>query len=283
MVAPPMRRAAPAAIALAAFVGCLAAPPARAGEARCWVDRGAVVVSAAFGEITGDFILDLAAPHSLLHVDRALSDGIVTPTADATLSFARERIPARFTVASLDDRSLGLPTTINGLIGADVLAGYVVDIRLSPCRIRLWRGRAPALGPSRTLPVKMVGGVPTVGASITDGRTALAGRFGVGAGSPGVRLAASAATLSRTPKGVDPAALYDPPARLAALGLGDQALQDLPASLASDLPAGVLGDIGTDVWARYGALRLDLRRDRLQLAPAARPVSGRRRARSAGS
>jgi len=272
-----------AAPVLAGVVACLAAGPAWAGEARCWVDDGAVVVSAAFGQITGDFILDLSAPHSLLHVDRALSDGIVTPTADGTLSLGHERIPATLTVASVDDRSLGLPTTINGLIGADVLAGYVVDLRLSPCRIRLWRGRAPPLGPSQTLAMEMVGGAPTVAATIADSRTALAGRFGVGTGSPGVRLAASIATLSRSPKGVDPAALYQPPARLAALGLADEALQALPASLASDLPPGVLGDIGTGVWARYGMLRLDLRRDRLQLAAPARPVSGRRRARSAGS
>jgi hypothetical protein len=66
--------------------------------------------------------------------------------------------------------------------------------------------------------------------------------------------------------------------------LADEALQALPASLASDLPAGVLGDIGTGAWSRYGVLRLDLRRDRLQLAiPARPPVSGRRRARSGGS
>jgi hypothetical protein len=269
-----------AAPVLAGVAACLVAGPAWAGETRCWIDNGAVVVSAAFGEITGDFILDLSAPHSLLHVDRALSDGIVTPSADGTLNLGHERIPATLTVASIDDRSLGLPTTINGLIGTDVLAGYVVDLRVSPCRIWFWRGRAPPLGPAKTLPVEMVGGVPTVGASIADSRIALAGRFGVGTGSPGMRLASGIARLSRSPKGVDPAALYQPPARLAALGLADEALQALPASLASDLPAGVLGDIGTGVWARYRALRLDLRRDRLQLAE---PVSGRRRARSGGS
>jgi hypothetical protein len=274
-----MRRTASAFAVLAALA---VATPAAAGGARCWVDDGAVVVSAAFGQITGDFILDLSA-HSLLHVDRALSDGIVTPTTDGVLSFAGERIRARLTVASVDDRSLGLPTTINGLIGADVLAGYVVDLSLSPCRIRLWHGPAPPLGPSQTLPVEMVGGLPTVAASIADGRTALVGRFGIGTGSPGVRLAASAANLSRTPRGVDPAAFYAPPARLAALAIGGEVLQHLPASLASDLPDGVLGDIGDDVWSRYGTLRLDLRRDRLQLARRAAPPSGRRRARSGGS
>jgi hypothetical protein len=279
MVAPLMRRAVSALAILAALA---VATPASAGEARCWVDRGVVVVSAAFGQITGDFILDLAAPRSLLHVDRALSDGIVTPTANGVLSVAGQRIPTRLTVASIDDRSLGLPTTLNGLIGADVLAGYVVDLTLSPCRIRLWRGPAPPLGPAWALPVQMIDGVPTVAASIADGRTALFGRFGVSTGSPGMRLATSVAKLSRAPKRVDPAALYAPPARLAALGIAGEALQRLPASLASDLPDGVLGDIGDDVWSRYGTLRLDLRRNRLQLAPAT-PASGRRRARSGGS
>ena len=35
---------------------------ARPGETRCWIDNGALVVPAAFGDIAGDFILDLSAP-----------------------------------------------------------------------------------------------------------------------------------------------------------------------------------------------------------------------------
>ena len=270
-----------AAAVLATLSLAAAAPPALAGETPCWVDKGAVVVSAALGDISGDFLLDLSAPKSVLHVDRALMSGIETPTRAATLTVAGERIPASFAVASLDARSLGLPTTINGLIGADVLAGYVIDLRLSPCRLALWRRHAPPIGPAQTLPVEMVAGVPTITASISDGRTGLEGRFGVDTGSAGVRIAAGAARLSRTPKGIDAASRQRPPARLAALGLGGDVLRNTPAGLATDAPAGVLGDIGDDVWARYD-LRLDLRAGRLQLAPLA-PPSGRRRARSAGS
>jgi hypothetical protein len=278
MVGPSMPRVA---AVLAALCLAAAAPPALAGEARCWVDNGAVVVSAALGDIAGDFLLDLSAPTSVLHVDRALEAGIETPTRAATLTLAGERIPASFAVASLDARSLGLPTTINGLIGADVLAGYVIDLRFSPCRIALWRRRAPPMGPAQSLPVEWVAGVPTIAASISDGHTGVEGRFGVDTGSAGVRIAAGAARLSRTPKGIDAASRQRPPARLDALGLGGDAIRSAPAGLAADAPAGVLGDIGDDVWARYD-LRLDLRAGRLQLAQPTRP-SGRRRARSAGS
>jgi hypothetical protein len=266
---------------LAALCLAAAASPAAAGETRCWVDKGAVVVSAALGDIAGDFLLDLSAPRSILHIDRALMNGIETPTREATLSLAGERIPASFAVASLDSRSLGLPTTINGLIGADVLAGHVIDLRFSPCRIALWRRRAPAMGRAQSLPVAWVVGVPTIDASVTDGRLGMAGRFSVDTGSAGVRIAAGAARLSRTPKGIDATSRQRPPARLAALGLGGDVVRNTPAGLATDAPAGVLGDIGTGVWARY-ALRLDLRAGRLLLAGPERP-SGRRRARSAGS
>jgi hypothetical protein len=270
----------PAAV-LAALCLAAVAAPAAAGEAPCSVDKGAVVVSAALGDITGDFLLDLAAPHSLLHVDRALASGIGTPTWTATLTLAGRRIPASFAVASLDARSLGLPTTINGLIGADVLAGYVVDLRFSPCRIGLWRRRAPPMRPAQSLPVEWVAGVPTIAASITDGRTGREGRFGIDTGSAGVRVAAGAARLSRTPKGIDAGSRQRPPARLAALGLGGEVIRNTPAGLATDAPPGVLGDIGADVWTRYD-LRLDLRASRLELADPT-PPSGRRRARSAGS
>jgi len=267
--------------AVLAALSLAVAPPALAGEAPCWVDKGAVVVSAALGDIAGDFLLDLSAPKSILHVDRALMNGIETPARAATLTLAGERIPASFAVASLDARSLGLPTTINGLIGADVLAGYVIDLRLAPCRIALWRLRAPPMRHTQTLPVGWVAGVPTIAASISDGRTGMEGRFGVDTGAAGVRIASGAARLSRTPKGLDAASRQRPPARLAALGLGGEVLRNTPAGLATDAPAGVLGDIGDDIWARYD-MRLDLRRNRLQLAPLTTP-SGRRRARSAGS
>src|SRR5439155_3103015 len=59
-----MRRA----IAPLILLGALAAAPgAWAGEARCWYENGALVVSAALGDIAGDFILDVSATTSALN------------------------------------------------------------------------------------------------------------------------------------------------------------------------------------------------------------------------
>ena len=268
-------------LALAAALTCTSA--AHAGETRCWVDRGVLVVPAAFGDVAGDFILDLSSPKSVLHVDVALGDGILTPRATSPLRLAGETIPATLDVASLDARTLGLPSTIEGLIGADALARYVVDIRFSPCRVTLWRGRAPPLRATATLQIEMADGVPAIPATISDGRTARAGRFAIDTGTAAVRLSSKVAALARAPaKEVDPASRLDPPARLDALGLAGQVDRRLPAALADDLPPTLTGGIGTAAWSRYEA-RIDLRRGRLQLAAPRRAVSGRRSARSSGS
>jgi hypothetical protein len=265
-----------------AFAVVVSAGAAHAGETRCWVDRGVLVVPAALGDIAGDFILDLSAPKSLLHYDRATADGIEEGAVPGPLRIAGEAIAASFQVASLDSRSLGLPSTINGLIGADALAGYVVDIRFSPCRVRLWRSRGPPFHATATLPIEVSGGVPFIAASISDGRTALTARFAIDTGTAAVRLSSRIARLSRTPaKGADPASRLDPPARLDALGLAGDALRRLPAALEDDLPAELAGGVGTAAWSRYD-MRIDLRRGRLQLAPRA-AVSGRRLSRSPGS
>ena len=259
---------------------------AHAGETRCWVDGGVLVVPAAFGDVAGDFILDLSSPTSVLHVDVALGDGIETPQATGTLRLAGEARSATLQVASLDARSLGLPSTIVGLIGADVLAPYVVDIRFAPCRVRLWRGHAPPFHAIAALPLGLADGVPTIAATISDGRTALAGRFAVDTGTAAVRFSSRLARLSRAPaKGVDPASRLDPPARLDALGLAGGVQRRLPSALADDLPQSLTGSIGTAAWSGY-EIRLDVRRGQLLLAApsgAGVGVSGRRSARSAGS
>ncbi|MGH6955893.1 MAG: hypothetical protein ACREEW_04425 [Caulobacteraceae bacterium] len=263
----------------------LAGPSARAGVTRCWIDNGAVVAPAALGDIAGDFLFDLSAPRSELHLTRAQGGGLEGPAMTATLRLAGERIPATFAVADLDARSWGFPSTINGLIGADVLAGYVVEVRLAPCRIALWRRRPPRAPVLASLPVHIVSGVPTVEASIFDGQVGETGWFAIDTGTAAVRVSTALAALSRAPKGLDPDSRVRPPARLAAVGLAGSALTNLPASLENDLPSGLVGGLGDAVWSRYAGFRLDLRRGRLQLlAPKPRPsVSGRRRARSGGS
>jgi hypothetical protein len=273
-----------AALVLAALLASLLAAPAAAGEAPCWIDNGAVVVSAAIGDIAGDFILDPAAPRSILHLDRAQLEGLDGPTYAATLSVAGERFPASLAIASIDARSLGLPTTINGVIGADVLANWVVDLRFSPCRLALSR-RAPAPHYGRMLPIAMMAGVPAVQASISDGRLALAGWFAVSTDDAGVRVSNVVAGLSRKPRRIDPNGRYRAAARLAALGVADRAMTNLPASLQADAPPGLIGELGDVVWERYAAIRLDIRRRQLWLTAATEPrrPSGRRRARSGGS
>jgi hypothetical protein len=278
-----MRRLA-AAVAFAVISA--AAMPAQAGEAQCWVDNGAVVVSARFAQaglddVTGDFILDLSAPHSQLHLTTAQSDGLGDATqSQGMLTLAGEPISASLAVADLDDRQWGFPTTLNGLIGADVLAGYVVELRFAPCRLTLWR-RAPA--PARaqaTLPVTMVGGAPTVAATITDGAKVRSGQFAIDTGAAGVRIVAGHARFSRLSARVDPLSRDRPPARLAALSLAGRVFQNLSAALQDDAPDGLLGGIGTDVWSRY-VLRLDLQRDQLQMISP--DVSAPRSSRSPGS
>jgi hypothetical protein len=252
------------AAALAFALISAAAGRATAGGSACWIDNGAVVVPAAFGDIAGDFILDLSAPHSQLHQTTAQMDGLADVTAtQGTLSVAGEHIPAGLQVADLDDRSWDFPTGISGVIGVDVLAGYVVELRFSPCRLSLLRHASgkPALA---TLPLEMVDGTPTVAATISDGATMLTGQFGVDTGAAGVRVSDAVARFSRLSARVDPMSRDHPPARLASLTLAGDVRRQEPAALLGDAPAGVMGGIGTNVWARY-VLRLDLRRSQLQL------------------
>ena len=250
-----------------ALIG-LVATRAQAGETPCWLDRGVVVVPAALGPIAGDFILDLSAPTSQLHLTTADAFGVEAPEDVATLRLAGETIPgARFEVTSLNARSWGFPTNIAGVIGADVLAPFVVDLSLNPCRLALWPRGAPPFAPSQVLPLAMRDGVPTLDATVSDGHGALAGAFAIDTGSAGVRISDAKAAYSRTPPFDDWAWRLDPPAHLAALSLGDQLIQRPRAALEPNAPADLAGGLGTDVWSRY-RMRLDIGRGRLELAPA---------------
>ena len=242
-----------------------AAGPARAAQAPCWYENGALVVSASIGDIAGDFILDLSAPHSLLHLTRAQSDGFDGTDFVGDLRLAGEPMGKRhFAVVDLDARNMGFPTEISGTIGADVLDGHVLDLRLKPCRIGVWRLRAPAFHARRRLAVRTTGGVATVTASAFDGADTRSGQFSIDTGSAGVRVAGHAAMLTRTPRGINASSRTRPPARLRGLILAGATLQDVPAGLERSAPPERLGAIGTAVWERY-AIRLDLGRGVLEL------------------
>jgi hypothetical protein len=266
-----MRRVA---AALATAVACAAASPAMAGESVCWIDRGAVVLPAVFtpdglAPITGDFILDLSAPQTTLHQTAVeadgLGDGVTDPTAaQGTLSFAGRQVRASVAVADFDARQWGFATGVSGLIGADLLAGQVAKLTFTPCRLTL-ASRAAGTRIVARLPIRMIGGVPTIEAAVSDGLKTRAGRFAIDTGSVGVRIAASAARFSRLSASADPLSRDDPPARIATLSFGGVNLRSEPAALATDLPDGVLGTIGTHVWSRY-ELQFDLKRGQLVLS-----------------
>ena len=269
-------RAAPAVIAL---IFGAAAVPARAGAARCWFDNGAVVVSASLGDIAGDFILDLATPHSLLHLTRARSEGLEGPHVRGPLRLAGRRLgEADFQITDLDARNRGFPTELSGVIGADVLAGSVIDLTLTPaCRIAVRGRRAPRFGRALRLPLEWRDGAPTVMARVSDGRTLRKGRFALETGGAGVRLSPAVAALSRTPPGIDAASRTQPPARLRSLKFGGTEFRDLPSALDPDAPPSRLGDLGATVWSRYAA-RIDLRRNVLEVKPASLSWGGTDRA-----
>jgi hypothetical protein len=242
-------RAAAACLTLtaAAFAGA----PAHAGEATCWYENGAIVVSAAAGPIADDFILDLSAPRSQLHLTRAQGMGIDADDVTVPLRVAGERIAAvDFEVANLNAQTWGFPTNVSGVIGADVLRRYVVDIQFSPCRIALWPRRAPRFKADLILPLRWVAGAPALRAAASDGTAGLAGWYALDTASAGVRIADRRASLSRTPaKGVDLASRAVPPARLRALSIGATMFENLPAGLQADAPSGLAGSVGNAVWA----------------------------------
>ncbi len=228
--------------------------PARAGSTRCWIDQGAVVVAAAFGDIAGDFVVDIGAPVSALHVTAANAHGITSESVELPLTLAGRRLAsARMKVVDLD----GLPpidTNIAGVIGADVLSRYPVTIQFAPCRLT-WGTAKVAWGALR-LPVTLANGAPTLAAELTDGVTVRDRSMIVSTGR--TETLVPAAFLSRILK-----AGSSPPVRLRAVVVGGRLLEQVPAGVAQ----GVSGSIGTGVWRRWRSLTLDFGRGRLELAP----------------
>jgi len=246
----------------------LAGAAASAGETACWLDRGVLVVPAALGDVAGDFILDLSAPKSELHLTAALAAGVETPVDVATLRLAGLALErARFDVVSLNARTWGFPTNIVGVIGADVLAPFVVDIDFHPCRVTIWTGHVPPLAGAVALPIRPLDGAPSLTATAFDGRTAVSGPFAIDTGSAGVRISDAKAAYSRAPAGDDWAWRLDPPARLAELRMPGEVLSNVRAALQPSAQPDVIGSVGTDVWSRYAKIRIDQRSGRLELVP----------------
>ena len=242
---------------IALFAACFAssaAGAARAAEVRCWIDRGAVVVPAAYGPIAGDFILDLSQAKSQLHDTAALTAGSTADTTRWALRLAgRTQRGFEMKVADLDARIGGFPTNIAGVLGADVLSGWSLDLILDPCRLRLSPATKRGHGPR--LRMRMIAGAPAVFAAVSDGFVARTGWFAVDTASVGSRLA-DAGFSRPLRKGVDPGDRAAPPARLRAVSLGGLLVEQTPAGLMKVAAPGLVGSLGLSIWTRVH-LRID--------------------------
>ncbi len=255
---------------------CFLAGPAAAGETGCRIENGALVVPAAFGAIAGDFLFDPSQPVSQLHLTTAQGAGITADTARGRLRLAGETLGGvTLEVVNLDAREQGFVTNISGVLGADVLRRYQIEVRFSPCVVTLARRLPrPAPGAWRS-PVVWIGGAPAVAAAIAD-RNGSSGRglFAIDTGSVGSRIAG--ASLSRSlAKGEDAASRTSPPARIRAISLAGDLFEQSPAGTMADAAPGLAGALGLAVWTRY-VVRLDLAADRIELTPS---VPGRARSR----
>jgi hypothetical protein len=228
------------------------------------------VAPAAFGDVAGDFLIDLSAPASVLHVTRAQEDGLEGEAATRDLAVAGQRLAdVTLRIVDLDARTAKFDTTINGLIGADLLRRFIVEIDPSPCRLRLLPRRPGAAPRPRQggvrLAISDTGGRPLAPALVTDGVRVRSGLFAIGTAD--WTTAIGAARLSR-PQSADLPA----PVRLRAVEVGGRLFEQVPALVRQPENAGKEDAIGMAVWSRW-RLRLDIVGGWLDLAPAASAVT----------
>lgn len=253
-------------LALSALLA-LAATPALAGEAACWFEGGVVVVSAEVMGVPGDYILDTATPHTQLADSQAQTAGFAETALVGEVRLAGVVATGRpVAVEVLDLRTGALPTPIAGVIGADVLKAYVVDVSFAPCRVTLSpAGRAPRFGAARSLPMGWVADRPVVAAAVADGPRTFSGAFTPATGADtALRLSDAVASVARAakPKELYPYGVYRP--RLRALSFGGVLSENLPAGLIKAEDPALAGQIGAPLLARY-RLRFDFPAGRLLL------------------
>ncbi|MDB5469546.1 MAG: hypothetical protein JWR84_1106 [Caulobacter sp.] len=217
--------------------------------------------------IAGDYLIDPSAPRTLIHETRAQTEGIAVTELEAPVRVAGLSLKAlSVKVVDLDFRAPGFDTPIAGVIGADALAGQVVDLDFAPCRVRI-HGPTRARPRGRVIPLTLVGGVPTLRAAVSDDRIALAGLFAVDWSSAGkVRLSDRRAAFRPALEGYDPLDRNDARGRLRAFSFLGELSEEAPSGLIAGLDPAVSGAIGTDEWSRW-KLRLDMSRRQLTLSP----------------
>ncbi|MES2895317.1 MAG: hypothetical protein V4759_04740 [Pseudomonadota bacterium] len=260
----------PAALATAATLIALAPAGARAGEAACVYERGVVVVPASVAGMAGDYILDTGSPDTQLHETKAQMAGITGAAVRARVLVAGLALPDRsVAVVDLDARTAAFPTPIAGVIGADLLAPYVVDVSFIPCRVTIHRsGRAGRFRATVVLP--MGSGVASARAAVADGPHASAGEMvlSTGADAP-LRMYQKVAVAVGTSQPDTLLPYGEARATLRALSLGGVLFENLRAGLLADGDGARLGVIGAPVLAQW-RVRFDFPRRRVLLGPPAR-------------
>ena len=250
-------------------VCCCLAAPARAGEAACWYERGVLVVPASVMGVAGDYILDTGTAHTELAETQAQTAGFAETALLGEVRVADVRMAKRsVAVADIDVRTGLFPTPIAGVIGADVLAPYVLEVRYAPCRVALnLPAQAPRPAAGAEAPLHWRSGLPVVQAGVADGPRAWRGGFVVATGADrALRLSDDAATApaASKPGAVYPYGVLVP--RLRALSFAGALFENVEAGL---LKAGATpgdGAIGPGVLARF-TLRFDFPAGRLRLTP----------------
>ena len=259
-------RLAPLLLALAAAAAPLAA---RAGETACWFDGGVVVVPAEVLGIAGDYVLDTATPVTQLADTQAQGAGFDATHVRGDIRLAGLTLRNRpVEVAKLDLRTGALPTPIAGVIGADLLKAFVLDVSITPCRVALRSPRrAPPFHAARVLPLAWIAGAPAAEAAVSDGPHAWRGAFALATGSDTpIRLsdALAAAPGAARPQELYPYGVLRP--RLAAVSFAGALFRKVPAGLVASSDPALAGQIGAPLMAAW-RLRFDFPRNRLELAP----------------
>lgn len=240
---------------------------AAAGEAPCWFEGGVVVAPAEVLGVAADYVLDTGAPHTLLADTQAQGAGYAETALRGEVRLAGLTLKDRpVAVAALDARMRALPTPVAGVLGADLLAGRVLDVSFAPCRIRISEpGRAPPFRAEVTLPLAWRAGRPVTVAGAADGRHAFIGDFTPATGSDTpVRLRED---LADAPGAARREPLYpfgDARPTLRALSFAGALFENLPGGLIARSDLDAAGEIGAPVLAQY-RVRFDFAGARLEL------------------
>ena len=238
--------------------------PASAQAAGCWLEQGVVVVPASVAGVAGDYILDTGSPSTQLHETRAQMAGLPPAFRGQVRVDGLSLADRPVVVVDLDARTYGFPTPIAGVIGADLLSAYVVDVSFAPCRVEIWpAAKAPGFRAERRLAMGLAGGAPVVNAAVADGPRTVLGGFVVATGlDSAVRLSEALASVPGA-RAEDVALNGRLRAELRALSFGGQLFEMLKGGLQPPV-AGVVGAIGPPVLSHW-SLRFDFPRGRLML------------------